>query len=452
MNRRSLRLRLVISGVAAIAGALALAAVGLALLFDRHVERVAVADLDARVMALLPMVEANAPDAIAASRSPIDPQYDRPFSGRYWMIRLGETLQTSRSLWDFDLALPAKAPAPGATHVLTLQGPMDQRLLAVDRSFIISRNDRPEVLRITVATDSARLRDARQGFLGDLVPFLGVLAGLLVAASWFQIMVGLKPLAQIRARVTALTMGEDRRLGQNLPTEVIPLANQIDHLLDARDQELERARHRAADLAHGFKTPLQALLGDAESLHRRGEDEIADSIETVVTTMRRHVDRELARARIQADRGGSRAEPTAIMEKLVKLLARTPKGSEIDWDLQPAPGVLARIDPDDLTEALGALLENALRHCAARIEMRALAEGDRAVIRIRDDGPGISPDQIQRIIRRGERLDQSIGGQGIGLAIVSDIVEAVGGELSLRNADPGLLAEIRLARAPRTAP
>ncbi|MCJ1899524.1 MULTISPECIES: HAMP domain-containing sensor histidine kinase [Paracoccus] len=443
---RSIRWRLVLAGGLAIALALALSGMGLAVLFERHVERVAVADLQARALALAAMVQPEAETGARLRAPPDDPLYDQPFSGHYWQVMLGSELRRSRSLWDYTLPSDQPAPAPGETAVRTLPGPRGEPLLAVEQSLVAGRKAVP--LRIILASDRDELALARRGFLGDLLPYLGLLGAMLLLASWVQITVGLRPLRQVGARVAALVSGGRPRIGQDLPTEVIPLATQIDELLDARDRELGRARHRAANLAHGLKTPLQALLGDAAELEARGEVEIARNIETVAQEMRRHVDRELARARLQSGRDAQSAEPGRIATRLIGVLRRTPLGAGIDWRLSAPPGLAARIGPDELTEALGALLENAMRHARGMVRISARRKDGRILIAILDDGPGVPEAELERLTQRGLSLDPSGEGQGIGLAVVADIVDAAQGELRLRNAHPGFLAELHLEAAP----
>ncbi|MCV2448277.1 sensor histidine kinase [Paracoccus sp. DMF] len=442
---RSIRWRLVLAGGLAIALALALSGMGLAVLFDRHVARVAAADLRNRALALAAMVE---PRGASLRAPPEDPLYDQPFSGHYWQVSLGEETRRSRSLWDYALPLEGRPLPPGQSRVLNLPGPRGEPLLAVEQSLAVGQGAGALPLRIVVAEDRSRLALAKQGFLGDLLPYLSLLGLALLLASWVQITIGLRPLAQVGARVAGLVAGTRPRMGRDLPTEVTPLANQIDSLLDARDQELERARHRAANLAHGFKTPLQALLGDAAQLRGRGETELARSIETIATEMRRHVDRELARARIQTAGPASGAVPAEIAGKLIGVLRRTPAGARLDWQLDAAPGLRARIDPGDLTEAMGALMENAMRHARSRVQMTVRAEAPRLVIAIRDDGPGVAEAELASLTRRGLSLDPSGQGQGIGLAMVADITDAAQGALSLQNAQPGFLAELRFDLMP----
>ena len=164
--------------------------------------------------------------------------------------------------------------------------------------------------------------------------------------------------------------GAARRLGGDFPAELRPLAAEVDALIGAREADIARARARASDLAHGLKTPLQALEGETRRLAARGEAEAAAGIAEIGTAMQRHVDRELARARIAAA-GWSACEAGGGNRAAAGGAAPHPaRGQRIDWRPEFPPGLRARIDADDLTEALGALLENAARHARGRVVVR----------------------------------------------------------------------------------
>lgn len=433
-----------LAGAIAILIVLAISAVGLSFLFERHVERVAVDDLEARALTLAGMVENDALGVPHLTDPPPDRLYRQPYSGHYWQVSLGNDERRSRSLWDYQLALPDDQALPGQTRVLSLDGPKGERLVALEQSLLVNTDDQSLPLRIVVATDRTAMQEARHSFIQELLPFLGVLGALLMAAFWIQVRVGLQPLSEVSRRVQTLTSGDRARIGTDLPEEVVPLSQQIDQLLDARDTELARARHRAADLAHGFKTPLQALLGDAEKLRDQSQPIIADSIETVVGAMRRLVDRELTRARIQSDRSTAETQIDVVINRVLQVLRRTPTGADIRWDLSTAAGLRARIDPDDLTEAMGALLENAMRHARTQVSVMTAHEGRHATITIRDDGPGVPEASLKNLSQRGMRLDESDDGQGIGLAIVAEVIEAAGGQISFSNSAPGLSVKVRL--------
>ncbi len=260
---------------------------------------------------------------------------------------------------------------------------------------------------------------------------------LLVIGSWLQVRTGLGPLNDVSGRVAAVRCAAKARIGTDLPTEILPLAQEIDLLLDERDENIARARHRAADLAHGFKTPLQALFGDAAELQTKGETHLAESIETIASSMQTLVDRELKRARILSTIV-ARAEAGEVIRRVVEVLRRTPGGKAIEWTIDADNECQARIHADDLMEAMGAILENACRFAKRRVAVRVGRHGQYIEVRTRDDGPGVSTADLSTIIRRGVRLDESAAGDGIGLALAAEILDAAGAKLSLQNASPGL--------------
>jgi signal transduction histidine kinase len=237
------------------------------------------------------------------------------------------------------------------------------------------------------------------------------------------------------------------RLGQAFPDEIQPLAAEVDALLEAREAQAEKARSRAGDLAHGLKTPLQVLTGSVDRLRAKGEEDVAHDIALVAGTMRRHVERELARARMAAGMSDGRADVAQVVERLLAVVGRTPAGSHLDWAVDIPAGTIARIDPDDLAEALGNLLENAARHARHQIAVCTRQEEGLVITTVADDGGGIPPERLEDVLRRGGRLDRLGGGAGLGLAIVQDVAEAWGGHLRLRNDAAGLKADFAVPAA-----
>ncbi|MFC3631216.1 sensor histidine kinase [Paracoccus angustae] len=444
-RRGSIRLRLLVTGACSVALALLLAAGGLALLFDRHVERVAASELSDRLEHLASAVEIGAGGALAMPSPPRDPLYRRPFSGHYWQIEAPADRLRSRSLWDHVLALPADT---GEVWQGELKGPLDQPLLALVRRIGVATPGGDLPLRIAVTMDRADLDKARADFLRDLAPYLALLGLALVATLAVAVSVALRPLAAIRHRVAALGQNRARRIGAGVPAEVLPLARQIDALLENQEAEVERARLRAGDLAHGLKTPLQALMGEAARLRSRGSAEAAAGIEEIARTMHAHVDRELARARLAGDANRAYCDALDVARSVAAVLRRTPGGEALDIAVEGAAGTRVRLDRPDLAEALGALAENAVRHARARVRITCAPAGGRAVIRVQDDGPGAAPGLLDLLPGRGLRLDERDGGTGLGLAIAADIASAVGGTLRLRNLDPGFEAELTLPCLP----
>jgi signal transduction histidine kinase len=435
-----------IAGVGSVLVALCLSASGLLVLFERHVERRVAAELEIHLDQLIAGLERDAGGELVLARPPADPRFDQPLSGLHWQIvvQSNDTILRSRSLWDHVLSLPAQPMIDGAVHKHRLTGPSGSTLLALERDLALPAWLGGSDVRAVVALDTGDIRAATQAFAGDLVPFLAVIGALLVAAAWTQVRVGLRPLATIRDRLAAIRSGASRRLGAAFPDEVRPLATEIDALLSARELQIEKAKARAADLAHGLKTPLQVLAGDIARLEAKGETKLAMNLAEVATAMRRNVERELARPRIADGFTNGRADVGDVVRQVVAVVRRTPDGARLDWAVTLPPHLQAQIDPDDLAEALGNLVENAARHARQRIRITGHDGAGTAVIAISDDGPGIPADQLEAALKRGGRLDPSAVGTGLGLAIVSDIAAAWNARLHLKNTSPGLLAELRL--------
>lgn len=443
MRRASLRLRLALAGALVLILTLIAAQFGFSTLFNRHAERAIAADLSDLSDYLIAAVEFGPDGRLALPSPPPDPAFARPYSGRYWAVAAGDEGRTSRSLWDFTLTLPEPPPL-GEDAILTLPGPQETSILALDRSLIRSTPQGDRALRITVAIDRARIDAARTAFEAEMLPWLAALGFLLLAAGALQIVVGLAPLTTLGHRLSDLTSGREDRLGDSLPQEIAPLARQIDALLDARTQEIDRSRRRAADLAHGLKTPLQALLGEASRLRALGLATAAEGVETVVQSIRRQVDRELARATLAGNTPSARTDVARSVEGVVAVLRRTPAGSALEWRIDTPAGLTARIDGADLTEALGALLENAVTHARTRVAISASRDANLVHLQIRDDGPGMPEDQIARLRQRGQRLDMNGGGSGLGLAIADEIASSAGGLLTIENTGNGLSIHVSL--------
>jgi signal transduction histidine kinase len=435
----SLRLRLALAGAVAVLVALVLTAVGLSQLFGGHVERRAVGEMSVQLDQVLAGLD-NGPDGLTLQRAPADPRFDVPYGGLYWQIEWADGLERSRSLWDRALDLPDDRLGDTVVHVHRLPGPQGEELLVLERSVTLPERLGGVTARAAVGMAAAELEQARRAFMVDLAPYLGLLALVLTAAGWAQLTVGLRPLRGLSDRVAALREGRAARMGSDFPVEVRPVATQIDALLAAREAEIERARTRAADLAHGLKTPLQALMGEADRLRTAGAAAQADAIEDTALAMRRTVDRELARTRTAARADDAHADPAQVVDRLVAVLRRTPDGAKLDWHLDIAPGLAVALHEADLAEALGALAENAARHARSCVTLSARPQGALLCLSVTDDGPGIPAAERRALLDRHARADES--GTGLGLSIASEIALAAGGKLELSDSDEGFRATL----------
>ncbi len=444
MSRGSLRLRLVAGGIVAILIALTIAGAGLTLLFERHVTRTIGDDLDIYLKQLVAGIDTDAQGKLVVSRPPADPRFAAPLSGLYWQVSgdRGQLLR-SRSLWDTALELPQDEPSPGELHHHVILGPAKARLLVSERRVLLTMGDRRVPVRVAVAADLARVSVAASSFARDLAVALGVLGLVLGIATAIQVGLGLRPLDALRRGVADIRSGQRKHLPANVPAEVKQLVEEVNGLIDAQEREIERSRSRAADLAHGLKTPLAALAADAARLRERGDDDLAQGIEAVGDAMSRHVDRELARARARGtarQRGGVSTPLKPLVDLLIATLSRTPAAQRLEFETRIGGETNVPLDRTDLAEVLGNLLENAARHAGGRV--RIGADGASLAITVEDDGPGIPPAERAHMLERGARLDQRGDGAGLGLAIVQDVLHAYGWRLELAASGLGGLKAI----------
>lgn len=442
----SIRLRLWSAAAISIVIALAISGFGLRYLFERHVERRIDADLAVYLDRLVATTTFAADGTLQVGNGLSDPRFDAPASGYYWQVEDAATglLIRSRSLWDGTLKLPPAPDDAGALQRMEITGPDGTLLVIVDRIILDEGN---HSFRAVVAEDHATVTDSVDDYLGELAPSLALLGVVLLAAMFVQIGVGLAPLERLRQALRGVAAGRAGRLDADAPREVRPLADEINRLLEQRDKALVRARSRATDLAHGLKTPLQVLAADVRALRDKGDAALADEIEKSVAAIRRHTERELARARMApgiATQLESRAEDVA--NGVVGVVKRMPASAHLRFAVDIAPGMSMPMDEGDLTEVLGNLLENAARFARTTVRVAARSTPGNATLSVSDDGPGIPAADREAVLGRGVRLDSRSGGTGLGLAIVADIVDAYGGRLDLADAGPGLRVAITLPR------
>jgi signal transduction histidine kinase len=272
-------------------------------------------------------------------------------------------------------------------------------------------------------------------------------AVVLMVAGILGLRGGLTPFQQMRERLSAVRAGEDRRLSGRYPTEVQPLVDDLNALLEDRERAVKRALATAGDLAHGLKTPLAVLAQEAERADANGNRELADGIAQQVERMRRQVDYHLARARAAAS-GASPAARCMVADSadgLVRTLLKLYAGRALDIRVDIHADFAVRVQREDLDEMLGNLLDNACKWAASHVTVGAATKEAATVITVDDDGPGLAAALRNVVLQRGIRADEAAPGSGLGLAIVRDLAELYGGSISLAESPRGgLRAQLTL--------
>jgi signal transduction histidine kinase len=280
--------------------------------------------------------------------------------------------------------------------------------------------------------------------------------GLLVVASLvgglFLVRKAVAPFQSLRAGLSLVREGRGQRIDGDYPSEVQPLVNDLNALLEERERAVARALATAGDLAHGLKTPLAVLAQEAEQAAAEGHHELAATLRQLVERMQRQVDYHLARARATATARtapGVRCAVLPSVEGLVRTMRRPHAGRELTIEADVAPAHEIRGRREDLEEMLGNLLDNACKWARSRVRVSSSAEGDWLSISVDDDGPGLDASMRARVLQRGVRADQQVGGSGLGLAIVNDLAELHGGSVALETSPlGGTRARLQLPRPP----
>jgi signal transduction histidine kinase len=274
-----------------------------------------------------------------------------------------------------------------------------------------------------------------------------VVATVLMFWGLWQVRRGFTPIDQLRTRLTGVRSGAARRIDGTYPSEVQPLVDDLNALIDHHDRAVTRAQAKAGDLAHGLKTPLAVLAQEAERAAAAGHHELAGVIEQQVERMRRQMDYHLAHARASASGGASASRCPALesADGLARTLLRLHADRGLGIDVRVSPAHVVRVQREDLDEMLGNLLDNACKWTRTRVVVESAQESNRVVITVDDDGPGVAPEMRDQVLRRGVRADEAAPGSGFGLAIVRDLAELYGGSITL-GASPagGLRARLEL--------
>ena len=374
-----------------------------------------------------------------------DQRFFEPYSGLYWQVSgKGITPFRSRSLWDRALPyVPDKVNFDGTYRTVAVYS--DETLRIAERDAVLPGS--PRIFRFAVAVRVDELQAQIHAYRRVLVWSLVILAsGLLILAALLATY-GLWPLRRVQRALTEIRSGEASRIDEpSFPPEIRPLVHEMNALLAHTEVQSEQARTHAGNLAHALKTPMSVLLNEA-----RGDDTpLGQAVLAQVALMKRHVDHHLARARALGRPAaiGARTPVWRSLESLKRALERIYVDKGVHIELVGDPELAFRGERQDLEEMLGNLLDNACKYGGQRVRVSvrlAPREDDEPflTLTVEDDGQGIPASEWSKLFERGVRLDETSTGTGIGMAIVRDIAEIVGGKVWLeRSADLGGLAVV----------
>jgi signal transduction histidine kinase len=297
-------------------------------------------------------------------------------------------------------------------------------------------------------------RNARAPFMFHRIfvhmDMLGIVVVVCLGVGLLLVRRGLSSFDELRVRLAAVKEGRARRLEGHYPGEVLPLVQDLNSLLDDREQRVKRALTTAGDLAHGLKTPLTLLNQQADRAKAAGQIELAAAIMQQVERMRRQVDYHLAHARASASGGNpsARSHVLTSADGLARTMTTIHADRHVAIEVNVPHEQFARAQREDLDELLGNLIDNACKWANARVEIGSSIDAGQVVTTVDDDGPGLAAELREAVLQRGVRADEAAPGSGLGLAIVVDLVELYGGSIALGPSPlGGLRATLRLPAA-----
>jgi two-component system sensor histidine kinase PhoQ len=370
-----------------------------------------------------------------------DPSFDQPEPSGLYAAIVGERIvgakdRVWRSPSATGLDLPFTADLQPGPPIFS--GPVQT---PVGELFVLARgvnwnSDTRNPLHLTfyVAEDSRTLREQEDAYRRTLSVWLGALGAGLLLLLFVVLRWSLAPLRRVANDLTNVERGEQDRLDQHYPPELVGLTTNLNNFIDAERDRVKRYRNTLADLAHSLKTPLAVMRSQLET--GDGGESLRWTVLEQVGRMDEIVAYQLSRAATSGHQTFATplpVEPYAeeIVRSLEKVYAK--KSVLCEFDIDPAAYFYG--DQGDLLELLGNLLENAFKWARRSVVLsaRPVGGGRRAGLElaIEDDGPGIHEDKVEHLLQRGTRGDERVQGHGIGLAIVQDIIKAYHGELAV---------------------
>ncbi|HJY16140.1 MAG TPA: sensor histidine kinase [Xanthobacteraceae bacterium] len=454
MRANSLALRLFIWATGWTVVILIITGVALSTLYRHAVERAFDRRLDVYLRTLVADVASPEEGADKYPQSIGEPLFELPLSGWYWQVTRLDTktpeVHSSRSLWDSSLPrLPdEKSSTDAEFRQGYAKGPEDQELRLVERDIDLGTDGR---YLIAVAGDASEIDDETGSFERTIIITFTALTLALLLTTALQVRFGLAPLARISEGLAAIRSGRAERLQGKFPVEIAPLARETNALIDANREIVERARTHVGNLAHALKTPLSVIVNEAAA---RGNDPLAYKVLEQTDIMRDQVARQLERARLAARSTvvGTSVEVPPVVTALARTMEKLYRARDIAIDVDVPDHARFRGEQQDLEEMVGNLVDNGCKWAQSRVAIEVMADqppSDGVKSRVRiivdDDGPGLSPAEREQVALRGQRLDETKPGSGLGLSIVVELAGLYGGVLTLGTAPiGGLRAELAL--------
>ena len=369
-----------------------------------------------------------------------DPRFYRPYSGWYWQINeKSKTLVRSRSMWDQVFTLDKRLIGGRAKFIdealrQTTQnnpGVSSQNLVVIQREISFPGMSTPITFMVSGNTNEFEKNILRYNNI--LVSSLVLLGLGLFVSVFLQVKYGLLPLEKIKNSLFKIRNGDATKLEDIYPTEVSPLAKEINTLLDHNEKIISRAKMNVGNLAHALKTPVAVIKNHITA---KKNDDVIDSQMIVIEN---YINKYLQKARASATSKlkKTKIDITEVIKKMRQIFKKINPELKIIFKNNNEKFLIAGSE-DDIDEIIGNVMENACKWTKTQviIEIFKISK-DQIKMCISDDGPGLPEKKMKEVFDRGFRLDEQTQGTGLGLNIVKDAVENLSGSVWLEKSKFG---------------
>jgi two-component system sensor histidine kinase PhoQ len=438
---QSLRARVLLWVSIALVSLFAITIVGLYAIFQRSSELLLRDALQVQLLGLIAAAEESEDEELSLPDDAIlDLSLTVPGSGVYGVIWDADGIPIWRSAsWVGREWFVTQWPVPGERIYLTVEerglAPLEALLMGIRWDFH-DGSSLPYTFGIAVAQEPY---DARESAFGrNLIGWFSIVTVTMLIVLTVVLRYALKPLRRLVQEVGEVEIGRRQAVTERLPSELTGLARNLNFLIDSERRRSVRYRNTLDDLAHSLKTPLASMRALLTDKRLKG-DELAEALDREVARMDQRIGYQLRRARASGGTGLGLAPVMLgpIVEDIVGTLDKVYRDKQVSCEFDIDSRAKYQGDPGDLNEIIGNLIDNAYKYCRKAVLVEVKSTVERVEIVIHDDGPGVPTGAAEAVIERGARADESVPGQGLGLAVVAETVELYQGSVALGESELG---------------
>lgn len=375
----------------------------------------------------------------------IDHRLKLPLSGLYAQVNKdnGNLMWRSPSMMGDSLPFVTRVNS-GEKLFYDIVYKHNQKLFALTYKLLIKNNNKIIPLLLSVAEDRVYFKQHLSEFTIALVDLSVCFIFLLVLILFLMLNWGFYPIKKLTKEIKLVEDGKIQYLSNLYPRELIFLKDNINHFISYEQKRRIRYSNAISDMAHSMKTPLAVLnnLNSYQFINRKDQNILDEQVERLQQIVRYQLQR--------ANTAGTSLFPkptliNKVIKRVIQALEKVYFEKKVIVYNLISESYLFYGDELDLLEILGNCLDNAFKWCNNTIWIKNDIINQYNIV-IQDNGPGFSPEMMGSYKQRGIRADETKPGQGLGLAIVNDIVEIYGGELLVLNNNQGAKVMIRLSK------